>query len=127
MKTAWLIDDDEDMARAIKLVLSLLHFEAVHYKAARPAAKELLNGVMPDLLFLDISMPEVTGLDMLEFIRRRPEFNRLPIIMLTSSASDVVVDQALEMGADAYVIKPATLEELENAVRDAMRTHGRRR
>lgn len=127
MKTAWLIDDDEDMARAIKLVLSLLDFEAVHYRAARPAAKELLNGVMPDLLFLDISMPEVTGMDMLEFIRRRPEFNRLPIIMLTSSASDVVVDQALEMGADAYVIKPATLEELENAVRDAMRTHGRRR
>lgn len=127
MKIAWLVDDDEDMARAIKLLLSLIDIQALHFNNPRPAAKELLNGKLPDLLFLDISMPEVTGLDMLEFIRKRPELNRLPIIMLTSEASDALVERALEMGADAYVTKPATLEEIENAVRDAMRTHGRRR
>jgi DNA-binding response OmpR family regulator len=127
MKTAWLVDDDEDMARAIKLMLSLLDIQALHYRNARAAAKELLDGKRPDLLFLDISMPEVTGIDMLEFIRRRQEFNQLPVIMLTSEASGKQVEQALEMGADAYVTKPATLEELESAVRDALRTHGRRR
>jgi DNA-binding response OmpR family regulator len=127
MKIAWLVDDDVDMARAIKLLLSLVDFEAIHYTGARDAAKEMMRGKLPDLLFLDISMPEVSGMDMLEFIRRRQEFNRLPIIMLTSEASDALVDRALEMGADAYVTKPATLEELENAIRDAFRTHGRRR
>jgi len=127
MKTAWLVDDDHDMARAIKLMLSLLDFEALHFNNARSAARELLSGKRPDILFLDISMPEVTGLDMLEFIRRRTDFNSLPVIMLTSEVSDALVDRVLEMGADAYVAKPATLEELENAVRDAQRTHGRRR
>ena len=78
-----------------------------------------LSGKTPELLILDINMPEVSGLDMLEFLRRRPEWKNLPIIMLSSEAADVMVEKALQLGADAYVMKPVTIEELEKAMSQA--------
>jgi DNA-binding response OmpR family regulator len=125
MKQIWIVDDDEEMARAVTLMLKLLDCSARHFLNARGAAKELLDGFRPDLLLLDINMPEVTGIMMLEFVRRRPEWNQMPIIMLSSEAADVQIEQAIGLGADAYVTKPVSLEELEGAMQTAFRKHGK--
>ncbi len=82
-----------------------------------------MTGKKPDLMILDINMPEVSGLDLIEFLRRRPEWKDMPIIMLSSEAADTMVDKALRLGADTYVLKPATLEELEKAMADAFSKH----
>ncbi|MCB0118449.1 MAG: response regulator [Anaerolineales bacterium] len=123
MKEVWVVDDDEEMARAISLMLKLLDYTSTHFINPRPAAQALLAGKRPDLLILDINMPEVTGLDMLEFLRRRSEWKRLPVIMLSSEAADVMVDKALKLGADGYVMKPVTIEELEKAMAQAFYKH----
>ncbi len=119
MKTIWYVDDDSEMIQAVKLMLKLLGYETRPFIDARKAAKLLLAGERPDVLMLDINMPTVTGLDMLEFVRRRDEWQNLPIIMLSSEAADVQVDTAMELGADAYVFKPVTIEELEAALNTA--------
>jgi two-component system chemotaxis response regulator CheY len=75
------------------------------------------------MMILDINMPEVSGLDMLEFMRRRQEWKDLPVIMLSSEASDVMVDKAMKIGADGYIMKPVTIEELEKAMAQAFYTH----
>lgn len=123
MKRIWIVDDDEEMSKAVQLMLKLLGFETRHYLGARPAALALLNGERPDLMIVDIRMPEVGGLDLLEFIRRRKEWKNLPVIVLSTEADDVTVDQAIELGADAYVFKPVTIEELEKAITAAFRKH----
>lgn len=74
-------------------------------------------------MILDINMPEVSGLDMLEFVRRRNEWNDLPVIMLSSEAADVQVDKALSLGADAYAFKPVMIDELESAINKAFIKH----
>jgi len=74
-------------------------------------------------MILDINMPEVNGLDMLEFVRRRNEWKNLPVIMLSSEAADVMVEKALQMGADSYAMKPVTIEELEKAMSQAFYKH----
>jgi two-component system chemotaxis response regulator CheY len=74
-------------------------------------------------MMLDINMPEVTGLDMLEFLRRRKEWKNLPVIMLSSEAADVMVDKAMKLGADGYVMKPVTIEELEKVMAQAFYKH----
>lgn len=125
MKQVWIVDDDEEMARAVSLMLKLLDCQTRHFLNARSAAKELLEGKRPELLVLDMSMPEVTGMMMLEFVRRRPEWNQMPIIMLSSEAADVQIEQAIGLGADAYVTKPVSLEELEGAMQTAFRKHGK--
>lgn len=119
MKRIWTVDDDEEMLRAIKLMLAVLDCEAATYLSARSAAQAVLDGDRPDLMLLDINMPEVSGLDMLEFIRRYPPTKNLPVVMLSTEASDVMVDRARALGADAYVSKPVTLEELERALNEA--------
>ncbi len=124
MKRIWIIDDDEEMVRAVQLMLRLLDFETQYFLAARPAAKALLAGQRPDLIILDINMPEVTGLDFLEFLRLRKEFKNLPVVMLSTESADVLIDRALAMGADSYVTKPVAVDELEEALLKAFRAHG---
>jgi two-component system, chemotaxis family, chemotaxis protein CheY len=123
MKEVWIVDDDEEMGEAVSLMLQLLECHTKLFDNPRPAAQALLAGGRPDLLILDINMPEVTGLDMLEFLRRRKEWKDLPIIMLSSEAADVMVDKALQLGADSYAMKPVTIEELEKAMSQAFYKH----
>lgn len=123
MKRVWIVDDDEEMTRAIGLMLKMLDCEVISFRNARSAAQRLLTGKSPQLLLLDINMPEISGLDLLEFLRRRPEWKELPIIMLSSESADSTVDKALLLGADAFIMKPATIEELEKAMTTALRNH----
>ncbi len=124
MKTAWFTDDDQDMIKALSLMLRLLDYETRPFPNARKAARALLSGQRPDLLILDINMPEVSGLDLLEFIRSRRQWDDLPVIMFSSEAADVQVDHALALGADAYIFKPVTIEELEAAIAQATSRRG---
>lgn len=123
MKHVWVIDHDEEMNRAVGLMLKLLDCEVAAFYNVRAAAQTLLIGIRPDLIILDINMPEVSGLDMVEFLRRRPESKNIPIVMLSSEAADTIVDKALELGADSYIRKPVTLQELEKAMTTAFNKH----
>lgn len=119
MPLAWIVDDDDEMSSAVRLMLQLLEHKVEVFREARAAARALLAGRRPDFFILDINMPEVTGIDFLEFVRMRPELKGLPVVMLSSETTDVQVDEALHKGANAFVFKPVTLEELEAAVRKA--------
>jgi CheY-like chemotaxis protein len=123
MRNIWTVDDDEEMTNAIGLMLKLLDCEVTVFHNVRSAAQLFVSGRKPDLLLLDINMPEVTGLDMVEFLRRRPDTKDLPIVMLSSEAADTIVDRAMELGADSYVMKPVTIEELEKAMASAFYKH----
>jgi len=120
MKRVWIVDDDAEMSEAIALMLKLLDCETRSFPDARLAAKALLSGECPDLMILDINMPDVTGIDLLKFLRSRLEWKNLPVVMLSTEASDVQIDQALGIGADAYATKPATIEELDAAMNRAL-------
>ncbi|MFP3852688.1 MAG: response regulator [Anaerolineales bacterium] len=113
MPTVWIVDDDDEMSHAVKLMLQLLEHDVRTFRNARDASKELLAGQRPDVLLLDINMPEVTGIDMLEFVRQRKGLSSLPVIMLSSETTDIQVDEAMDLGANGYVFKPVTIDELE--------------
>ena len=124
MRQVWVVDDDEEMSEAIGLMLNVLDCEVTSFHRARSAAQKLLTAKAPDLLILDINLPEVSGLDLLEFLRRRPEWKELPIVMLSSESADSTVDKALQLGADAYLMKPATIEELKKVMESSIHKHG---
>ena len=123
MKKIWIVDDDKEMNHAVGLMVKLLECDATAYFSARTASQALLDGKRPDLLILDINMPEVSGLDMLEFLRRRSEWKNLPIVMLSSETADVMIDKAYALGADGYVTKPVIIEELELVMKQAFEKH----
>ncbi len=116
MRSVWIIDDDEEMSHAVKLMLTMLEFSVDIFRDARSAGQKLLTGERPDLIVLDINMPVVSGIDMLEFLRKREEFRGIPVVMLSSETTDRQVDEAMALGANAFVFKPVTIEELEKAI-----------
>ncbi|MGD8865350.1 MAG: response regulator [Anaerolineales bacterium] len=123
MLTVWIVDDDDEMSHAVELMLQLLDCSVKRFRNARSAAEELLSRSKPDAMILDINMPEVSGIDLLEFLRMRGEFKTIPVVMLSSETTDIQVDEALELGADAFVFKPVTIEELEAALAKAIQAH----
>ena len=123
MRAVWIVDDDDEMSHAVKLMLQLLDSAVEVFRDARSAAKRLLAGERPDLIVLDINMPEVSGIDFLEFLRLRTELKEIPVVMLSSETTDIQVDEAMRIGANAFVFKPVTIEELEEAIKIALPDH----
>ena len=120
MRAVWIVDDDDEMSHAVKLMLQLLDSTVEIFRDARSAAKRLLAGDRPDLIVVDINMPEVSGIDFLEFLRMRDDLKEIPVVMLSSETTDIQGDEAMRIGANAFVFKPVTLEELEEAMRIAL-------
>ncbi len=116
MKQAWIIDDDEEMSQALKRMLTLLDFDLRIYNDARSAARALLDGPPPVVILLDLNMPEVTGIDLLDFIRGKPRWANLPVVILSAETADVTVDEVLLRGADAYLCKPVSMAELKEGI-----------
>ena len=113
MATAWVVDDDREMCEAMGLMLRLLGYTPRAFFGARSAAKALLAGERPDLILLDLNMPEVGGDDLLEFIRSRRRWQDIPVVMLTSEFAETEQARLLQLGANGYLTKPVTLEELQ--------------
>ncbi|HLH56958.1 MAG TPA: response regulator [Verrucomicrobiae bacterium] len=66
----------------------------------------------PSCVLLDIKLPSISGLEVLSWIRKQPQLKRLPVIMLTSSLLPGDINQAYDLGANSYLIKPPNLETL---------------
>lgn len=121
MNPAWMVDDDEEMCQAMKMMMQLLGYDLRSFNHARSLARALLTGEPPDLLLIDLNMPEVTGIDLLDFIRSKYRWDRLPILMISAETADVTVDDALKRGADVYLFKPVSMSELKSGIDAAVR------
>jgi CheY-like chemotaxis protein len=119
LKTAWSIDDDVEIGYIIRLMLKSMGYEAHSFLHPREAVQMMLDGSTPDLIVLDVNMPGVTGLEVLEFIRARENWDHIPIVILSVESADEEVDRAMRLGADGYVFKPMTMDELEEAIEEA--------
>jgi CheY-like chemotaxis protein len=72
----------------------------------------------PTMLLLDLNMPRFNGLDVLRWLRTKPELSRLLVVVFSSSEKAEDIRQAYELGADSYIGKPQTVEEFLETVRD---------
>lgn len=104
-----LVEDDFALAMGTEYALQAEGYEVV--KAGNvQAAKETLDGEMPDLVLLDVMLPDGNGYDLCRDIRRQG--NMVPIIFLTAVGEEANIVQGLELGADDYVTKPYRVKEL---------------
>jgi len=91
--------------------------EAIEYLQDAISAASRVANPFPSLLIMDLKMPCVDGIEVLEWISRQPELSRLPVVVLSSSNYPQDMDRAHELGADYYMFKPATAQELVHTVR----------
>jgi PleD family two-component response regulator len=112
MNDAIIIDDNRSTADALHQMLTVLEIPTrVAYGAS--AAMSLLSGYTPGLILLDINMPGVDGLEILAYLRREPRLIPVPVVVITSDDQPETRARVMKGGANAMIIKPATLEFLE--------------
>lgn len=116
-QTVLIVDDDPQVREMLVDYLSAQGF-AMLSAADGKAARELLDGIVPNLVILDINMPGEDGLSLARYLR---EHHELGIIMVTASGEVVDRIVGLEIGADDYVAKPFDLRELLARVRSVLR------
>lgn len=113
------IDDDVNICEMINIYLQSSGFDTKLINNGKMAKEEFLN-YKPDIILLDIMLPEIDGLDLLKWIRRE---GRVPVIMLTAKGDTFDKVLALELGADDYVVKPFEPKELIARIKAVMRRY----
>ena len=110
-KRVLVVDDEPNIVMSLEFLMKRAGFEVQVARNGREALAAL-EGTPPDLLLLDVMMPEFDGYEVCERIRQRPEWNRTKIIMLTARGRDAERQRGLALGADRYVTKPFSTREL---------------
>ena len=105
------VEDQPEIVMVLQYNLAAAGFE-VDVMTSGDAAEEKLRDQPPDLLILDWMLPGLSGIELLRRLRRWPETQRLPIIVLTARTEEADLVRALETGADDFIAKPFSLKEL---------------
>src|SRR5713226_1754191 len=116
MKKIALIEDDSDLFSLLKYNLEKEGFTMVGAQTGK-GATELCRRERPDLILLDIMLPDSDGLDICKGIRSHPDLAHIPIIFLTARGSETDRIVGLELGANDYVVKPFFVRELIARIR----------
>jgi len=116
-----IVDDEPDAVELIEFNLKSAGFDVVTASDGEEALKKA-RLVLPDLIVLDLMLPEVDGMEVCKILRRDQKTSGIPIIMLTAKAAEIDRVLGLELGADDYVTKPFSPRELVLRIKRLLRS-----
>ena len=111
-----IIDDNRQTADALQQMLAVLDLSARVAYGSSPAIS-VLGSFIPRFICLDINMPGVDGTEILAYLKREPRLMRVPVIVITSDDQPETRQRVMQGGAEAILIKPATIDALEGAMK----------
>jgi two-component system sensor histidine kinase/response regulator len=115
-QTILIVDDQEENLRLVGTVLSMMNYDIILASSAEQAYKRLASR-LPDLILLDVLMPETDGLATCRHMKTVPQWADIPVIFLSAADDKNLIVQALEAGGVDYVTKPFNMAELVSRVR----------
>jgi len=121
-KTIALIEDEPDIADLVTIHLSKAGFTVKGFPNGTDFLKFIKKN-LPDLLILDLMLPDIDGLEICKMVRKKEAVSNLPIIMLTAKSEEMDKVLGLEIGADDYMTKPFSPKELVARVKAVLRRH----
>ncbi len=122
-QTILVVDDEGDILELLKYNLEKDGYRILTARNGRDALEHAKSG--PDLVVLDVMMPEMDGWEVCKSLRRNPATNRIPIIFLTAKDSEVDEVVGLELGAEDYIKKPVKVRTLLARIRRVLRNRER--
>ncbi|NLJ16354.1 MAG: response regulator transcription factor [Clostridiales bacterium] len=120
----FIIEDDEGIRDLVKVALKAYNYEVYTFDNAEDALKAIKEN-KPDLCIFDIMLPGMDGISAVRYLREEPQFEFIPILMLTAKTSEVDRVVGLESGADDYLTKPFGVMELAARVKSLLRRSSR--
>jgi len=114
-KTIFVVDDNYDLVHMVRLILEGEGFEAIGLYSGLELFKRL-ETQKPDLILLDIMMPEIDGYEVLKLLQGNPNSSSIPVILLTAKIMYSDINRGFELGAGDYITKPFTRVRLISAI-----------
>jgi CheY-like chemotaxis protein len=118
-KTVLIIEDEADAAELFAEMMRVSGFRVLKTSSSTPALN-LIATEKPDLIILDIMMPDVSGLDILRQVRQDSELAHIPVVVVSAKSMPADIKTGMEAGASTYLTKPVGFLELKEAVERAL-------
>ena len=123
-KTVLIIEDEADAAELFAEMMRVSGFRVLKTSSSTPALS-LIAAEKPDLIILDIMMPEVSGLDILRQMRQGSTLAAIPVVVVSAKSMPADIRVGMEAGASTYLTKPVGFLELKEAVERALGNQSR--
>jgi|SRR5215216_1319060 len=118
-KTVLIIEDEEDAAELFAEMMRVSGFRVLKTFNSTPALA-MMADEKPDVVILDIMMPEISGLDLLRQMRRDPKLAGIPAVVVSAKSMPADIKNGMEAGASSYLTKPVGFLDLKEAVERAL-------
>jgi len=118
-KTVMIIEDEADAAELFGEMMRLNGFRVIKMYSSAPAIP-MIAQEKPDVIILDIMMPDISGLEVLRYMRREPDLSRIPVIVVSAKSMPGDIKTGLEAGASLYLTKPVGFLDLKQAVEQVL-------
>lgn len=121
--TVLIVEDEPEIADLLRILFSIEGYRPL-VATNNAEARSYLNSLKPDVLILDVMMPDDSGLDLCRFVRNTPRLADLPVVIVSARTEDEDVKAGLEAGANAYLKKPIAKRLLLRTVRQYVSREG---
>ena len=118
-KKVLIADDEPNIVAALEYLLQRNGY-VVHVARNGDEALTLIEQHQPDLVLLDVMMPQRSGYDVCQRVREREDWRHIKIVMLSAKGRDVEVNKGMSLGADLYITKPFSTSELVARINDLL-------
>ena len=119
-KTVMIIEDEPEAAELFGEMMRLSGFRVVKMFASAPAIP-MISQEKPDVIILDFMMPDISGLEILRYMRREPDLASIPVIVVSAKSMPSDIKNGLEAGASTYLTKPVSFLDLKQAVEQVLK------
>ncbi len=123
-KTVMIIEDEPEAAELFAEMMRLNGFRVIKMFSSAPAIP-MISQEKPDLILLDIMMPDISGLEVLRYMRREPDLAAIPVIVISAKSLPNDIKTGLEAGASLYLTKPVGFLELKQAAEQILKTNNK--
>jgi len=121
-KTVMIIEDEPDAAEMLAEMMRVSGYRVVKMFSSGPAIS-MIAQERPDAIILDIMMPDISGLEVLRYMRREPNLAAIPVIIVSAKTTPLDIKNGLEAGATMYLTKPVGFHELARAMEQVLQNN----
>lgn len=114
-----IVEDEPDTAEMFAEMMRLSGHHVLKSYGGTPAIA-LISHELPDVVVLDVMMPDLSGLEVLRYIRRDPRLEQIPVIVVSAKSLPSDIKSGLDAGANVYLTKPVAFQDLNTAVRQVI-------
>ena len=114
-KTVMIIEDETDAAEMFAEMMRVNGFRVIKMFSSAPAIS-MIAQEKPDLIILDVMMPDISGIEVLRYMRRDPKLDKIPVIIVSAKSMPGDIKIGMDAGASMYLTKPVGFLELKQAV-----------